>query len=95
MAVLNLPEVMEILQTGKVPVDVCCATLNAFMKRSVPDYYFYTTLPTEAEKVYISLTFKILYKMGTMQSYWCAVCQRKLHETDGILHCCLKYTIWI
>ena len=41
MAALNLTEVIEVIKTGTVPVEVCCATLNFFVKSSTPDWRQY------------------------------------------------------
>ena len=51
MAALNLREVMAMLETGQIPIDVSCASLNYFMKISVPNWYQAVITATEAEQV--------------------------------------------
>ena len=40
MAALTQPEVKEVIDMGMVPPDVCCATINYFLKMSKPYYQF-------------------------------------------------------
>ena len=54
MAALTIREVMAMLETGQIPVDVSCASLNYFMKISVPNWYQPVIMATEAEQVCFS-----------------------------------------
>ena len=38
MASLNLREIKEVIESGKMPVEVCCATLNYFLKKTPHRY---------------------------------------------------------
>ena len=40
MACLRVEESAEVLKTGKIPFDVCCASLNFLLKYSSPQYQF-------------------------------------------------------
>ena len=56
MACLTLQETAEVMKIGKVPVDVCCASLNYFLKTSQPSYYQRIIYHTNDELVCIILT---------------------------------------
>ena len=51
MACLRVEESAEVLKTGKIPVDVCCASLNFILKVSSPQLYQFTFSITNDEQV--------------------------------------------
>ena len=50
MACLRLEETAEVIKSGKMPVDVCCASLNFFLKDLSPRYQYPFQI-TNGEKV--------------------------------------------
>ena len=55
MAALNLTEVKEVIEMGKVPIDICCASMNYFLKISKPSYIHLYISATPGETVSTSV----------------------------------------
>ena len=56
MAALSLTEVQEVIELDRVPMYVCIATMNYFLKSTVPSYRWNRGEPTLEEKVHFIIT---------------------------------------